>query len=296
MAVFKNETLNTILNESLFLIIIVVAAVFLVKTLNIAVDKYFQQLYKAAKKTGRASSKKRYDTLSRAIKSMVKAAVWCLAGIIILAHYVPNPAALVTGAGAIGIFFGIAGKDIVMDIYVGLMALVEDQYRVGDVIVIDADHSGSVEDITLRTVKLRDIDGNVHIVPHSMARSIINKTYDYSMVNVELGAAYNSDIDIVKEVINETGLKLANDPVWKSVIIEPVHYQTMLRFDESQLTFRALGMVKPGKQWEVASEFRIRIKEAFDNNDIEIPLPQRVIRNVTEKPATKKPRSKKAKA
>lgn len=294
MTIFKNETLNTIVGESIFIIVVLLAAVFLVKILNAAIDKYFQQIYKAAKKTGRASSKKRYDTLSRAIKGISKTSIWAFAGIIILVRFVPNPAALITSAGAIGIFIGIAGKDIVMDIYVGLMALVEDQYRVGDVIVIDADHAGSVEDITLRTVKLRDIDGNVHIVPHSMARSIINKTYDYSMVNVELGAAYNSDIDKVKEVINETGLALANEPEWKAVIIEPVHYQTMLRFDESQLTFRALGMVKPGKQWEVASEFRIRIKDAFDKNEIEIPLPQRVIRNITEtKPLPTKKSSKK---
>lgn len=282
MTIFENQTLNTIVTESLFIIVIFVAAYISVKMLSVAIDKYFQQMYKAAKKTGRATSKKRYNTLSRAIKSMTKASIWGLAGIVVLAHYVPNPAALITGAGAIGIFFGIAGKDIVMDVYVGLMALIEDQYRVGDVIVIDADHSGSVEDISLRTVKLRDIDGNVHIVPHSMARAIINKTYDYSMVNVELGAAYDSDIEKIKKVINETGIKLSEDEHWKPMIIEPVHYQTMLRFDESQLTFRALGMVKPGKQWEVASEFRIRIKAAFDKNGIEIPLPQRVIRNITE--------------
>lgn len=293
MTIFNNKILDTILNEALFLIIILVGTLILVKFLNKVIDKYFEQVYKAAKKTGRASNKKRYDTLSRAIKSMVKAAVWGLAGIIVLAHYVPNPAALLTGAGAIGIFVGIAGKDIVMDVYVGLMALVEDQYRVGDVIVIDQDHMGTVEDISLRTVKLRDLDGNVHIVPHSMARAIINKTYDYSMVNVELGAAYDSDIENVKQVINQTGLDLAEDPQWKPLIIEPVHYQTMLRFDESQLTFRALGMVKPGKQWEVASEFRIRIKEAFDENNIEIPLPQRVVRNISGPAKPKKAVTKK---
>lgn len=288
MTIFENKYLNVAANEVLFLAIILVSTIILVKVLNSVIDKYFQQIYKAAKKTGRASNQKRYDTLARAIKSMARAMVWSLAGIIVLAHYVPNPAALLTGAGAIGIFVGIAGKDIVMDIYVGLMALIEDQYRVGDVIVIDQDHTGTVEDITLRTVKLRDLDGNVHIVPHSMARAIINKTYDYSMVNIELGAAYDSDIEKVKHVINETGLQLASDPLWKEFIIEPVHYQTMLRFDESQLVFRVLGMVKPGKQWEIASEFRIRIKEAFDQNNIEIPFPQRVIRNISEKPAKKR--------
>jgi small conductance mechanosensitive channel len=282
MNIFENETLNSVVQEALFLIIVFTAVSLSLSLIGVVVDKYFQQIYKAAKKSGRTISKKRYDTLARAIKSMAKVAVWVVAGVMILAHFVPNPTALVTGAGAIGIFLGIAGKDIVMDIYVGLMALIEDQYRVGDVVVIDPDHSGTVEDISLRTVKLRDIDGNVHIVPHSMARAIINKTYDYSLVNVELGAAYESDIEKIKKVINDTGLKLAEEEHWKTLIIEPIHYQTMLRFDESQLTFRAHGKVKAGKQWEVASEFRIRIKQAFDKNGIEIPFPQRVIRTISE--------------
>jgi small conductance mechanosensitive channel len=75
---------------------------------------------------------------------------------------------------------------------------------------------------------------------------------------------------------------MAEDEQWHSSFIKPIQYQTMLRFDESQMTVRASGKVKPGKQWAIASEFRIRIKQAFDKNDIEIPLPQRVVRQISE--------------
>jgi small conductance mechanosensitive channel len=200
--------------------------------------------------------------------------------------------ALLTGAGAIGVFFGIAGKDIVMDFYVGMMALIEDQYRVGDVIWIDQDHFGTVEDINLRSVKLRDIDGNIHVVPHSLARAIINKTFDYSTVNIEISVGYTSDIEEVKTILNQVGTDLYQDSAWTEKFIEPIQYQTLLQFDKSQITLRAQGKVKSGDQWSVASEYRIRIKAAFDTHGIEVPLGTNVIRAINQTTSsTKKTKS-----
>lgn len=263
--------------------LIFVAMFFAQKIIDALSDKYFERAYNSqAKKNRLKISKKRFDTLSKALRQVASVIIWIIGSVAILSALGVNLAALLAGAGVAGIAFGIAGKDIIMDLYVGLMALLEDQYRVGDVITIDQDHSGTVEEITLRTVKLRDIDGNVHIVPHSLARAIINKTYGYSNVNVELGVDYKTDIEKVKTVINETGLAMSEDEEWKTAFIKPIQYQTMLRFDESQMTVRASGKVKPGKQWSVASEFRIRIKQAFDKNNIDIPFPQRVIRQINE--------------
>lgn len=265
------------------LFFILVAMFVAQKIIDVVTNRYFERAYQAQLKKNKIKiGKKRFDTLSKALRQVASICIWIVGLIAILSALGLNLAALLAGAGVAGVAFGIAGKDIIMDLYVGIMVLLEDQYRVGDVITIDPDHSGTVEEITLRTVKLRDIDGAVHIVPHSLARAIINKTYGYSMVNIELGATYDTDIEKVKRVINETGKIMAENLEWKPSFIDPIIFQTMLRFDESQLTVRASGKVKPGRQWAVASEFRTRIKEAFDENEIEIPLPQRVIRTINE--------------
>jgi len=281
---YIQQALDVIFATPVLRVFLIFVAMFLAqKIIDTLSDKYFERAYNSqAKKNRLKISKKRFDTLSKALRQVASVIIWIIGSVAILSALGVNLAALLAGAGVAGIAFGIAGKDIIMDLYVGLMALLEDQYRVGDVITIDQDHSGTVEEITLRTVKLRDIDGNVHIVPHSLARAIINKTYGYSNVNVELGVDYKTDIEKVKTVINETGLAMSEDEEWKTAFIKPIQYQTMLRFDESQMTVRASGKVKPGKQWSVASEFRIRIKQAFDKNNIDIPFPQRVIRQINE--------------
>ncbi|MCA9350689.1 mechanosensitive ion channel family protein [Candidatus Saccharibacteria bacterium] len=292
-----NETINAIFATPVLRVALILVAMFVAqKVIDFVTNRYFDRAYEAqAKKNKIKISKKRYDTLSRAFRQVASFIIWIIGIFAILSVFNVNVAALLAGAGVAGVAFGIAGKDIIMDLYVGMMVLLEDQYRVGDVITIDQDHGGTVEEITLRTVRLRDIDGNAHIVPHSLARAIINKTYGYSNVTVELGVAYDADIEKVKQLINSVGQEMALDELYKGVFMEPIEYKTMLRFDESQMTVRAQGKVQPGKQWSVASDFRVRIKQAFDSNGIEIPFPQRVIRQINEdaSKATKKPNRKK---
>jgi small conductance mechanosensitive channel len=277
-----------VFEEALFYVFLFTAMFIAQKLVDVFFDRYFKKLHLNAEAKGRTINQKRYNTLSAAFRKLFSVAIWIVAIFIVLAHYDVNYAAILTGAGAVGIFFGIAGKDIIMDLYVGLMVLAEDQYRVGDVVWISADHSGAVEEINLRTVVLRDIDGNVHIVPHSQAQAIKNMTYDFSRVNVEVGVAYDSDIEKVKEVVDSVGTSLVNDEAYREYILKAIHFDRVLSFDESQITIRALGDVKAGKQWEISGVFNVKLKEAFDKNGIEIPFPQRVIRNVEAKP--KKPK------
>lgn len=285
MAATDTTTIQDKLYDGFIFFGVLFVAIFIAqRLLDIIFDRYFERMYKTASRKGRKINKKRYETLSRTFRRIASVCLWMTAIILTLTHYGVNYSALLTSAGAIGIIFGIAGKDIIMDLYVGITALIEDQYRVGDVIVIDQDHAGVVDDITLRTVKLRDIDGNMHIVPHSMARAIINKTFDYSTVNIEVSVGYSSDIEHVKLLINEVGEELAKEEEWAKKITEPIHYQTLLRYDKSQVTLRAQGKVKSGDQWDIASEYRIRIKNTLDKNNIEVPLGQNVIRSVNDTP------------
>lgn len=289
MQEIEEQTLfDTIAQEALFFGILIICVIVAQRVINIIFTRYFERLYKSATPDSRKVNKKRYDTLALTFRRLASILLWVVVIIVVLGHFGVDYVALLTGAGAIGIFFGVAGKDIVMDFYVGMMALIEDQYRVGDIIWIDQDHFGTVEDITLRMVKLRDIDGNVHVVPHSMARAVINKTFDYSTVNIEVNVAYDSDLEKVKAIIDKVGQTLVNDEKWSDMFIDPIRYQTLLRYDKSQVTLRAQGKVKSGEQWNVASEYRIRIKAALDKNGIEVPLGQNVMRTVSDAPKKSK--------
>jgi small conductance mechanosensitive channel len=274
---------DKISDELIFLGIVFVIVFVLHKLIDFFFNRILIRMYHRSGSKSRAGTKKRYKTLGIAFSRIASFVLWTLATLMILADYGVNVEALLAGAGAAGIVFGIAGKDIIMDFYVGINALIEDQYRIGDVIWIDQDHAGTVEDITLRVVKLRDIDGNVHVIPHSLARSIINKTYDYSTVNIEVSVVYTSDIDKVTSIVNAVGLELCEDKDWTAKIIEPINYQTMLRYDKQELVLRAQGKVKPGEQWGVASEYKIRLKRAFDKSGIEIPFGQNVMRTISDK-------------
>lgn len=266
--------IESLLNEALYFAILFTLMYIAQKLLDVIFNKYFTKLYTSAVAKGRTINKKRYETLASALRGIASVALWTIAIFVVLAHFNVNYAALLTGAGAVGLFFSIAAKDVIMDIYVGMMVLLEDQYRVGDVIKISDTHKGTVEEITLRTVRLRDEDGAVHIVPHSMARSVINKTFDYAKVNVELGVSADTDVDQIKKIIDEVGDAMVQDNDWKTKITEPLRYQSFLKFDESQITVRASGKVKPGKQWAVDSEFRIRIKKALEDHGIALQFKQ----------------------
>lgn len=278
------KSLDIILASKITKTILVLLLMFLAqRIIDLITNKFFQRAYESQSKKNKIKiDKKRFETLARAFRQIASVIIWIVGITIILSIIGINLAPLLAGAGIIGVAIGIAGKDIFMDLYVGMMVLLEDQYRVGDSIIVDQDHSGTVEEITLRTVKLRDINGALHIIPHSLSRVIINRTYDYANVNVEFGVAYDTDIEKIKSIVNEIGLKMSTEDEFKNDFIDPIAYQSLLRFDESQITVRALGKVSPGRQWAIASEFRLRLKDTFDKKSIEIPFPQRVIHQIND--------------
>jgi small conductance mechanosensitive channel len=152
----------------------------------------------------------------------------------------------------------------------------ENQYRVGDVVCL-GDTCGLVEDITPRITILRDLDGTVHHIPNGEITKASNLSKVFANVNINIGVSYSADLEKVISVINTVGKKLSSDPEWKENIIEPPQFLRVDDFADSAVVVKILGKTEPLKQWDVAGEFRKRIKLAFDKNNIEIPFPQRVV-------------------
>lgn len=223
-----------------------------------------------------ASEKKREDTLIQIFAGVLKIGLWVLAALMILSEFGVEIGPLLAAAGIAGIALGFGGQYLIRDLIAGLFFILENQYRIGDVVCFD-NTCGLVEDISLRMTTLRDLDGKVHHVPHGEIKKVSNLSKDFARVNLNIGIAYDSKLEHVIEVINQVGQELANNPAWKEHITKPPQFLRVDEFADSAIVIKILGETKPLKQWEVTGELRKRLKLAFDREGIEIPFPQRVL-------------------
>lgn len=225
---------------------------------------------------------KRLATLTNVIDSIAKVALWFIAGMVVLSELNIDIAPLLAGASVFGVALGFGAQSFIKDFVAGLFIVLENQYRVGDIVQI-AGVSGKVVSINLRDTVLRDLDGHVHYVPNGIIDVSTNMTMEYSSINITVAVAYDSDLAKMEQLINKVGRKLADDPEWAEYMIDPIHFVRVKNFNESSVDVLVLGKVLPGKQWTVAGEFRRRLKQEFDKAGVHIPFPQRVIHTVSEK-------------
>jgi len=222
------------------------------------------------------AEKKREDTLIRIFSASLGMLVLLLVALMILQEAGIAVGPLLAAAGIAGLAFGFGGQYLIRDLISGLFIIMENQYRVNDVVCFDGT-CGLVEDISLRMTTLRDLDGVVHHVPHGEIKKVSNLTKHFARVNLNIGIAYNSDLEKVIGVVNRVGKELAEDPQWKEFILKPPQFLRVDDFGDSAIIIKILGETKPIKQWDVAGELRKRLKIAFDKEGIEIPFPQRVV-------------------
>jgi small-conductance mechanosensitive channel len=219
---------------------------------------------------------KRENTLIRIFNGALTVIVTSIAILMILQESGIKIGPILAGAGIVGLAVGFGGQYLIRDLISGLFIILENQYRIGDVVNVD-NTGGLVEDISLRMTTLRDLDGTVHHIPHGEIKKVSNLSKKYARVNLNIGISYSSNLEHVIEVVNQTGKELAGDPLFKDSIITPPAFLRVDDFADSSIIIKILGDTKPLKQWEVTGELRKRLKIAFDREGIEIPFPQRVI-------------------
>lgn len=224
-----------------------------------------------------AEEERRERTLIRIINSTIKISVIIFVFLMILSEFGINIAPLIAGAGVIGLALGFGGQYLVRDIITGLFIILENQYRVGDVIEISG-IAGKVEDISLRVTILRDADGTVHHVPHGEIKTVSNMAKGFSRVNIEIDVAYESDIEKVKDVIDRVGKEIAEDPEFKDKVVDAPKFLRIDSFKDSSIGIKIMGDTQPLAQWDVAGELRRRLKEEFEKEGIEIPFPHIVVK------------------
>ncbi len=226
--------------------------------------------------TSEEAEKKREDTLIRIFNGALRIIIIALALMMILQESGIKIGPILAGAGIVGVAVGFGGQYLIKDVITGLFMILENQYRIGDSVIIDGTN-GMVQDISLRKTTLRDMDGTVHHINHGSITLVSNQSKDFSRINLDIGVAYKTNLEQVIEVINKTGEELAEDPVYKDKILSPPKFLRINDFAENAIIIKILGETKPLTQWEVTGELRKRLKIAFDREGIEIPFPQRVI-------------------
>jgi small-conductance mechanosensitive channel len=162
----------------------------------------------------------------------------------------------------------------VKDIITGLFILIEDTISVGDVVELGS-HTGLVEAMSIRSIQLRDVAGEVHRIPFSDVSSVINKTKDFSRALLDVGVSYRENVDEVMEVLRGIGAEMREDENFAPFILEDIEILGLQRFDDSAVIIRARFKTKPRRQWGVTREFNRRLKNRFDELGIEIPFPAR---------------------
>jgi small conductance mechanosensitive channel len=215
---------------------------------------------------------KRAETMTKVVRNLLTIIVWSIVGMMILRELGVDIGPILAGAGVIGLAIGFGAQTLVKDFLSGMFILIENQFRVGDVISA-AGHAGLVEEISLRTTTLRDLEGKVHVIPNGQIAVVTNMTKEWSRFMIDVGVAYKEDVDHVMQVLKEVGETMTSDPAFSPLILEPLSILGVDSFGDSSVNIRVMFTTKPLQQWTVGREFRRRIKNTFDERGIEIPFP-----------------------
>ena len=224
----------------------------------------------------------RTETMGVVFNSIATVAVWVIAGMLVLGAVGVELGPLLAGAGIVGVALGFGAQNMVKDFLAGLFILLEDQYGIGDVVELrdsigQPGASGTVEGISLRATRVRDVEGSVWHVPNGEIRTAGNKSQQWARSLLDVAVAYGTDVRHATDVLKRTADELWHDAEFAEDILEEPEVWGLERFDADSIALRLVVKVQPARQWAVNRELRVRIKEAFEREGIEIPFAQRTV-------------------
>ena len=214
----------------------------------------------------------RIETTSQVLRYATAAVIVIVAIMLVLDQLGVSIAPLVATAGVLSVAVGFGLQSLMKDYFAGIVLLIEDQIRLGDVIEAGG-KAGLVEQMTLRYVRVRDYDGNVHFIPNGLITTVTNLSREYAYVVIDAGIAYGADIDRAFGVMREVAAAMRRDAAFSSRIREDLEIAGVERWENSAVVLRARLKVNPLQQWAVKREFLRRLKYGFDAAGIEIPFP-----------------------
>ena len=233
-------------------------------------------IVKRGNRGSQAERDDRANTLVGVFQNAATAVILIGGGIMVLDQAGIPIAPILGGAAVLGLAISFGAQNLVSDFFYGFMILIENQYKLNDVIKIN-DHSGQVERITLRMTALRDLEGNLHFIPNGQIDSVVNMTHGWSRALFDIGVAYKENVDQVMSVIMDVGKEMRKDPRFRMLILEDPTMLGVDSFADSAVVIKFFIKTRPLQQWAVKRELLRRLKNRFDELGIEIPFPHRTV-------------------
>jgi moderate conductance mechanosensitive channel len=292
---FVSQLLGVLLPDILRTLVILATAWFLVRVVRRAIRKIVRDVAErdsersdgtrrriplaATQSLDPARAAMRTETLGNVLRSVASLVIWTVAVFVAvgsLRTIALELGPLIAGAGIVGVALGFGSQSLVKDFLTGIFMLLEDQYGVGDIVDVGP-ATGVVEGITLRTTRLRDVEGVLWHVPNGEITRVGNLSQQWSRSLLDIPVAYSTDIDQAIDIIKRTADVLWKDPEWRGLVLEEPDVWGIEEFADSAIVIRVVLKVVPAQQWAVSRELRMRIKAAFDDAGIEIPFAQRTV-------------------
>ena len=220
-------------------------------------------------------AERRQHTLFKVVNVTAKIFVWLIVSIMILRELGANIAPLLAGAGIAGVAIGFGAQSFVKDVFNGFLILLENQYRVGDVITI-AERSAIVEDINLRTTIIRDLEGVKHVIPNGEIKAVDNYTFAESRALIDVSVSYGTSIDKALDVLNKIGEELRADEKFRE-FIRDFTIMGVENLGQSSIDIRVMITTDPSQQWSVGRQFKYLVKERFEEAGIAIPFQHHIV-------------------
>jgi small-conductance mechanosensitive channel len=211
--------------------------------------------------------KQRVRALGAILRSAASVTIFSIAGFVVLGDLGINLAPLLASAGVVGIAIGFGAQNLVRDYLSGIFMLVEDQYGVGDVITV-GDATGTVENVTLRLTRLRDVNGIVWHIRNGTIDQVGNESQGWARAVIDFPVPYEADLATIRSLLAEAADGMWNEPSWRVVMLEAPEVWGAQEITSSEVTMRVVVKTAPLRQWEVEREMRVRVKAALDEAGI----------------------------
>jgi moderate conductance mechanosensitive channel len=264
--------LTTIVGITVKVVIILVIAI----VLNIIQKKLIPKAIIASISKVREESREqlviRTKTMAYFVVKVVTAIIWIIVFVMVLGIIDLDITPLLATLGIVSLGLGFAIQNIIRDYLQGFFIVMEDWYRIGDWVTISG-MEGEVEMVSPRRTVLREINGTMHVIPHSQVRFASNQTRDWARINLYVTVAYKEDINHVYQVINGVCKELKDDPAFGTNLTTIPAAMRVSDLGAHGVDICIRGYTKPGEQWGLTGELRKRIKTRFDHEGIEIPWP-----------------------
>ncbi len=226
-----------------------------------------------ARSRGRRINSARAQTITPMIRNVIFVTIVVIATIVGLANLGVNVTPLLAGAGVIGLAVGFGAQTLVQDLITGIFILIEDSLAVDDFVRING-NIGTVEGLTLRTVRLRDLDAVVHIITFSRIESIHNMSRQFGIALMKIRIPYDMKIDDTVTLMQETAQELRQDPMMRHHIWSPLEMQGIDSFEDGCPILRMRLRTAPEMQWDVARAFNLLLKQRLEAQEMDLGIPR----------------------